>query len=224
MDTLLKSGKARECVDMFIAMPDQHVKRDVASWSIYIAALGRLEKYSEAELSLVRMREEHIQPNIYTYSALIETLGKGGLCVRALCQFRRMSRMDNISPNTVTYNAVIKILSRCKRSDCGGITRAMSLFREMSTKGCVPDVVTYATLIDAFSKRMEPERALKLFQEMKVADIQPNNYCYSSLISAFCRTGYVDRALGIFEEMTRQQIVPDVFAFNALIDGEKVVL
>ncbi|EME32788.1 Pentatricopeptide repeat-containing protein [Galdieria sulphuraria] len=219
MDALLKGGKARECLDMFLSMPSNEVKRDVASWSIYITALGRLERYSEAERSLIWMREEHIQPNIYTYSALIETLGKGGLCVRALSQFRRMSRIDNIAPNTVTYNAVIKIVSRCKRNDCGGITRAMSLLREMATKGCIPDVVTYATLIDAFSKRMEPERALKLFQEMKEANVKPNNYCYSSLISAFCRAGYVERALAIFEEMTHERIVPDVFAFNALIDG-----
>ncbi|GJQ09103.1 hypothetical protein GpartN1_g894.t1 [Galdieria partita] len=219
MDALLKGGKAKECLDMFHSMPNYDIKRDVASWSIYITALGRLERYSEAEQSLMRMREEHVQPNIYTYSALIETLGKGGLCVRALSQFRRMSRIDSIAPNTVTYNAVIKIVSRCKRSDCGGITRAITLLREMPTKGCVPDVVTYATLIDAFSKRMEPERALKLFQEMKVANVKPNNYCYSSLISAFCRAGHVDRALGIFEEMTRERIVPDVFAFNALIDG-----
>lgn len=224
MDALLKGGKAKECIDMFLSMPKQEVKRDVASWSIYITALGRLERYSEAESALAQMREEHVQPNIYTYSALIETLGRGGLCVRALCQFRRMTRVDNIRANTVTYNAVIKILSRCKRNDCGGITRAMSLFREMSSKGCIPDVVTYATLIDAFSKRVEPERALKLFEEMKEYDVKPNNYCYSSLISAFCRAGYVERALGIFEEMNREGIIPDVFAFNALIDGLLILL
>eukprot|EP00871_Galdieria_phlegrea_P003441 jgi/Galph1/4098/GphlegSOOS_G2739.1 len=219
MDSLLKSGKIEECIRTFLSMPSLGVKRDVASWSIYVTALGRMEKYNEAEQSLSSMHKEHIQPNIYTYSALIEALGKGGLCLRALRQFRAMSELDNISPNTVTYNAVIKILSRCRKNDCGGIRTAMGLFREMHSKGCIPDVVTYATLIDAFSKRKEPEKAFKLFREMKNVNIKPNNYCYSSIISAFSRVGQIEKALSILDEMVLDNIFPDVFAFNALIDG-----
>ena len=82
------------------------------------------------------------KPSLVTYGSVFKGLCSIGDQFSALRLLRNMESRVEVKPNVVIYSTIID--SRCKDKL---LTQAIELFKEMESKGVIPDVVTYNTLI-----------------------------------------------------------------------------
>ncbi|GLU09249.1 hypothetical protein SLE2022_261190 [Rubroshorea leprosula] len=87
----------------------------------------------------------------------------------------------------------------------------------MTVFGCLPDVITYGTIIDGLCKCGMVEMAKELFLEMKKKGISPNVIAYNSLLHGLCCVRNLDEPEGLFIEMVDEGVRPDVVTFTVLI-------
>ncbi|KAE8726138.1 1-aminocyclopropane-1-carboxylate synthase [Hibiscus syriacus] len=86
-----------------------------------------------------------------------------------------------------------------------------------STKGIVPDTVTYNCLIDGFSKTGEIERGIELFEQMKEEGVSPNMITVNILIDGMCRHGRINSALELFGDMQGKGVKGNSITYTTLI-------
>ncbi|XP_059069319.1 pentatricopeptide repeat-containing protein At5g64320, mitochondrial-like [Cryptomeria japonica] len=97
--------------------------------------------------------------------------------------------------------------------------KAQKLFKNMLSKGCSPDVVTYNTLIDGLCHSDREIEAFTLISEMENRGHLPDVITYNTLISAFCRTGEMNMVGKILEEMATRDLKLDEVTYTKVIDG-----
>ncbi|KAI5314497.1 hypothetical protein L3X38_043673 [Prunus dulcis] len=88
----------------------------------------------------------------------------------------------------------------------------------MERNGCLPNVVTYNTLIDAYCKLNRIDQAFELLRLMALKGLEPNLISYNVVInSGYCKEGNVHQALVLQEEMWSDRLSPNVFnVINAM--------
>ncbi|TQD79627.1 hypothetical protein C1H46_034804 [Malus baccata] len=87
-----------------------------------------------------------------------------------------------IAKVVVSYNALL-----------GGLR----MYNEMKDERVSPNILTYSTLIDVFSKGGLYAEAMKVFKEFKHAGLKAKVVLYSELINALCKNGLVESALSL---------------------------
>lgn len=61
---------------------------------------------------------------------------------------------------------------------------ALQVLSRMEAAGLVPNVVTYTTLMTAYSRSADVDGAESVLQRMKAANVKPNILSYNSLLTA----------------------------------------
>ncbi|XXG47621.1 hypothetical protein AAC387_Pa02g2236 [Persea americana] len=67
----------------------------------------------------------------------------------------------------------------------GKIDDFIALFHEMISKGCIPNLIAYNTMIEALAKNRMVDKAL--FHEMISKGRTPNLIAYNTMIEAFAK-------------------------------------
>ncbi|XP_074331460.1 uncharacterized protein LOC141668461 isoform X2 [Apium graveolens] len=188
---------------------------DVVTYSTLIRGLLSQHKSVEARLlfeNLIKFRE--VQPNVVTFSIMIDGLCKTGHTDMALWLFRFMEK-SYCKPNTVTYNTVID--SYCKR---GLVDHALTLHSEMMDKRIFPDVWTYNSIIQVLCNlnRWE-EVSMLLKQMMEDMKITPSVHTFNILVNAYSKSGKLDDAEHIIQIMSEKGVYPDIITYNTLIQA-----
>ena len=89
----------------------------------------------------------------------------------------------------------------------------------MKSRGILPDVVTYNTMINGYYRFEKVDEAEKLFVEMKGRDIVPNVISYTTMLKGYVGAGRVNDAFKVFEEMKSCGIKPNAITFSTLLPG-----
>ena len=133
----------------------------------------------------------------------------------------------SIKPDTHCYN--IAIAAATKLGGQQGVNTALELLDKMSNVKNVKktskttttadrrpqkDIVTYNTLISAFTKNGLVDEAFAHFDEMKRAGIRPDKFTYTSLIKACTHDGDMNELLF---EMRDRGVKADVVTYNSVI-------
>ncbi|KAL4298503.1 hypothetical protein AHAS_Ahas17G0007400 [Arachis hypogaea] len=93
------------------------------------------------------MKESGIDPNIHTYSIIIDGLCKSGRLKNAKEIFEDLS-IKGYRPDVKTYTIMINGL--CKE---GLLHEALAFLSKMEDNGCLPDAVTYEIIIGALFEK-----------------------------------------------------------------------
>jgi pentatricopeptide repeat protein len=121
--------------------------------------------------------------------------------------------LQKIKDNGIERTAdVCTDLIYCHERD---LSKVDSLFKEMVVEGLKPNVTTYNTMIDAFSKGGNHEKAVELLSRMKEEGIKPNVVTYNSLIK--CHELDLSKVDSLFNEMIEERIKPTVVTYTSLI-------
>ena len=75
------------------------------------------------------------------------------------------------------------------------------LFKEMSRRIVVPDVVTYSTLVEGFCKLGKIHDAQKLFSKMQACGQFPDVQTYSVLLDGLCKSQQLSKAMKLLREL-----------------------
>ena len=117
--------------------------------------------------------------------------GKCGKEVRGLsvASWPGTGREGVIRPDTRCYNIAISAAAESCLDD--GLTVALDMFDRMSLPTTVnggdtpePDLVTYNTVINAFTQFGKYKEAIAFFYDMKKAGVKPDKYSYTALVKA----------------------------------------
>jgi hypothetical protein len=142
-----------------------------------------------------------VRPDSFTYSMLLKAWVQSRRPDAALRAIEALSKMRELwlagdtaaRPSNRHYNIAINALSKSRQHL--DARKAYELLLQMQTSNdCQPDIITYTSVIECFSKSDEPDaadmavdllrQAAAVFEETQDPKVQPNTLTYSLVISA----------------------------------------
>ncbi|TKW18447.1 hypothetical protein SEVIR_5G431300v4 [Setaria viridis] len=208
--------------------------RDPFPWNT-IVRLHAPARPRAALLYFARMRRCAVQPDAYTFPAVLKACGCAPGCrIGLLVHAEAVGR--GLGADLFTVNALISFYCRVRdcRSGrkvfdeasgvsrdlvswnsmvagyvgCGEMELAQELFDEMPER----DAFSWATMIDGCGKQAGGvDRARELFDQMPNRDL----VCWNSMIDGYAKHGRIDEARSLFEEMPERNVI----SWSVLIDG-----
>lgn len=95
----------------------------------------------------------------------------------------------------------------------------MAWFNRMHEAGCVPDVVTYSTMLDVYGKMGKYDDAVALYDKLRKSGWKPDKVTYGTMVRLFGRAGYMKAAVSTFQEMKDSGVQPDSIIYNIMISS-----
>ncbi|KAL1318445.1 hypothetical protein AAHE18_15G206600 [Arachis hypogaea] len=154
IDSLCKSKRISCALELFDKMHDRGQTANIVTYNSLLNGMFKNKRLDKALMLFSQMKKSGIDPNIHTYRVLIDGL------YNAKESFQDFSVID-CPPNVRAYN--IKIDGLCKK---GLFEEALTQLLEMEHNGCLPNVVTFVTVIHALFEKDENDMAEKLLREM----------------------------------------------------------
>lgn len=127
---------------------------NVVTLNVYLKVVKECQKPDLAEFILRRMEGSFIEPNHQSYVILIDAYAEAGNPVKS----HQIHRSMPMPPNCITFNAVIKAFARCKDSTSAEVAEDVIVKTEMKEANVEPDLVTYCSLMTAWSNSEHPDR------------------------------------------------------------------
>ncbi|XP_059460284.1 pentatricopeptide repeat-containing protein At3g22470, mitochondrial-like [Corylus avellana] len=190
MNCLCKIGMTSEAIELFRKMKERNLDLNVVLYSTIIDNLCKDRLVTEA-LTFFSEMTTKIMLDLYTFSILVDTLGKEGKLTEAEEVFNVMIQRG-VKPDTITYSSLINAYCLQNKMD-----EAVKVFNTMIRKGCLPSIVSYSILIHGYCKNKRVDEAMILFREMTINGMIPDCVTYNTLIGGFCQVGRSKTALAI---------------------------
>lgn len=212
---------------------------DVVAYTAAIAGCSEAGEYTHAMKLIQTMRQEGIQPNVVTFSAVINACATASAnlarkreeedrsigmeevrlpMTRALKLLEAMKSPTSITkPNIVTYNAAIRACAEGLN-----LAGAFNLLRQLKDDELEPTIVTYGSLMTACERVGDVEAASRVFRMVKEDnedndDIQANEIIYGAAISCCRKANEPERALLLLRKMISDELRPNAATFNTVI-------
>ncbi|KAE9447434.1 hypothetical protein C3L33_20668, partial [Rhododendron williamsianum] len=236
MDGLCKKGMLTDARLMLYSMKRSQVPPDTVTYSTLLHAYCTKGKVLEANNVLSEMVKSNCWPNSYTCNILLRSLWKEGKLSEAESLLQKMKE-KGYGVDTVTCNIVIDGL--CK---CGKVDKAVGIVSEMWDHGsaalgdldnsfidllddnskwkeCMPDLITYSTVINGLCNAGRLDEAKRKFAEMTERNLYPDSIVYDTFIHSFCKIGKVSSAFRVLKDMERKGFNKSLQTYNSLIVG-----
>lgn len=190
----------------------------------------------EANRVLREMIRNDCFPTTYTCNILLYSLYIKGQISEAEDLLQKMNERG-YDFDTVTCNIVIHGL--CTG---GKLDRAIEIVSEMwnhgsaalgnlgnsfiglvddsnNRKKCLPDLITYSTIISGLCNAGRLDDAKKKFIEMMGKNLQPDSVIYDTFIHRFCKEGKISSAFRVLKDMEKRGCNKSLQTYNSLILG-----
>ncbi|KAK9706734.1 hypothetical protein RND81_07G148300 [Saponaria officinalis] len=211
---LVSANQFKNAEELVKRMKEERCRIDEDVFLSICRGYGRVHKPMEAVRVFESMKEFECDASERCYVTLLSILVDENQLKMAR-RLYRYTRKVGFRPSVVSLNILIKAL--CKND--GTVDAAVSMFREMPNRGCVPDSYTYGTLISGLCKFGRTDEANELFREMGEKGCVPTVVTYSSLIHGLCKSEKLSEAMTLFKEMKSNGVKPNVFTYSSLMDG-----
>merc|ERR1740130_2407741 len=153
-----------------------------------------------------------IEPNVVSYSAMIDACAKANDPARAVQWYEAM-RMRGVAPNGHSIAALINVCA--KRGD---VASACWWLESMEAIDLSPDVVVYTSVLDACAKAKNTAVATQVFSKMRSQGVQPNIFAYSALARAFAHRGEWHEVEALARQMAVEgQAMNEYFLYTQLL-------
>ncbi|EOA29728.1 hypothetical protein CARUB_v10012815mg [Capsella rubella] len=159
----------------------------------------------------LNLRHWH-SPNARMVAAILGVLGRWNQESLAVEIFTRAE--PTVGDTVQVYNAMMGVYSRS-----GKFSKAQELLDAMRHRGCVPDLISFNTLINARLKSggLTPNLAVELLEMVRTSGLRPDAITYNTLLSACSRYSNLEGAVKVFEDMEAHRCQPDLWTYNAMI-------
>ncbi|QHO13349.1 Pentatricopeptide repeat-containing protein [Arachis hypogaea] len=154
IDSLCKSKRISCALELFGKMHDRGQTANIVTYNSLLNGLFKNKQLDKALMLFNQMKKSGIDLNINTYRVLIDGLYNAKEIFQDFC-------VIGCPPNVRAYN--IKIDGLCKK---GLFKEALTQLSEMEHNGCLPNAVTFVTVIHALFEKDENDMAEKLLREM----------------------------------------------------------
>ncbi|XP_055828469.1 pentatricopeptide repeat-containing protein At5g50280, chloroplastic isoform X2 [Solanum dulcamara] len=218
-----RAGMSKELLVLFKNLPNGKGFRDVHVYNAAISGLLCCRRYDDAWEVYQSMETNSVQPDHVTCSIMITIMRKRGNSAKEAWELFEKMNKEGVKWSLEVAGALIKSFGDEGLKKEALIIQLEMEKREMKRKRIAPTSVTYNTLMDAYSRRLQPDVVEKLLQEMEDAGLEPNVKSYTCLISAYGRLKKMsDLAANAFLRMTKVGIKPNSYSYTALIHAYSV--
>ncbi|PPD77709.1 hypothetical protein GOBAR_DD25362 [Gossypium barbadense] len=170
------------------------------------ALRGDMEKVMEL---LREMRLQNFCPDELTMASIFQSCGVSSGSAELLQVHTYVIKNGFESFLSVT-NSLIHAYSKC-----GNIDGALQYFVSVSE----PDLVTWTSIIGAYSFLGHSKRSVIAFEKMLVAGVKPDQIAFLAILSACSHGGLVNEGLHYFNIMMNDyRIIPDSKHYTCLVD------
>ncbi|KAL6518091.1 hypothetical protein OROMI_033792 [Orobanche minor] len=179
MDVYVKCGNMDASMNLFVECRN----KNEVSWNTMIVGYVQCGYVEKAFLLFLNMCEEKMQATEVTYSSLL----RGAACLAALetgIQIHALTIKTMYDGDDAVSNALIDMYAKC-----GHIKHARVVFDTMSKRG----VVSWNSMVSAYSMHGLGTEALKIFENMRKTDITPNQLTFVAVLSACSNTGSLEK-------------------------------
>ncbi|TQE13920.1 hypothetical protein C1H46_000551 [Malus baccata] len=204
-------------------------------YSVGILVRGK-GKVFEANNILHEMMTNNCFPNTHTCNTLLHSLWKEGRTSEAEERLKKMNERG-YGLDTVTCNIVIDGLCNDGKLDkaieivsgmwthgsvaLGNIRNSFIGLVDNSNNGkkCIPDLITYSTIIGGLCKAGRLDEAKKKFMEMLGKNLHPDSVIYDMFIQSFCEQGKISSAFCLLKDVEKNGCNKSIRTYNSLILG-----
>ncbi|KAM7258036.1 hypothetical protein ACFE04_013777 [Oxalis oulophora] len=237
VDGLCRNGLLSDARSVMGLMISTGVCPDTATYTTLLHGYCKKGKVLEANNILNEMINNNCLPNTYTCNILLHSLWKEGKTSEAENLLQKMNERG-YRVDTVTCNIVIDALCNSGKLDkaveiaygmwthgsaaLGNLGNSFIGLVDDSTntgKKCMPDLVTYSTIISALCKAGRLDEGKKKFLEMMVKNIQPDSAIYDTFIYSYCKEGKMSSAFRVLKDMEKKGYNKSLQTYNSLISG-----
>ncbi|XP_071690255.1 uncharacterized protein [Rutidosis leptorrhynchoides] len=203
-----------------------------ASWNVALEELGRLKdlgykasrvtynaliqvfleagKLDSADLVYQEMADAGYNMDAHTLGSFAYSLCKIGKWREAI----DMADKENFVRDTVLYTRMIGGL--CEGSF---FEEAMEVLNRMRCDSCVPNVVTYRTLLCGCLNKGKLGRCKRILGMMIAEGCYPSPKIYNSLVHAYCKSKDFTYAYKLIKETRKYGVKPSYVTYNIFIGG-----
>jgi pentatricopeptide repeat protein len=187
-------------------------------WYAYNNLLNTLIAHGRAQ-DAVALFESWIQdglysPDVWCFNVVIKGVCRVGNLQKALELVERMTEFG-CSPDTITQNILVDGLCRVKQ-----VNKGHEVLRRLQRDGvCMPNVVTYTSVISGYCKAGRMKDAFSVYNDMLQSGTRPNTVTYNVLINGYGKALDMESAVRMYWQLILHSCPPDVVTFNSLIDG-----
>ncbi|KAF3324052.1 pentatricopeptide repeat-containing protein [Carex littledalei] len=172
-----------------------------------ITILARHGKSDLVDQLLNKVRDEGITLPFSTVRLIIDFYGLSKKADAAIKVFHEAEAISGPMPKSyqlLLYSSLLRTMVKCRRGH-----EAMLLLEEMMHSNILPDIQTFAGLIEYFAGIGDLKSVHKLFGVMRQCGLKPDAYTYGILICAYCKNNIAMLAVRVFDEMLDAGLVPD---------------
>ncbi|EPS67966.1 hypothetical protein M569_06805 [Genlisea aurea] len=187
MDVYAKSGMMKASADLF----EYSRNRNDVSWNTMAVGYVQLGDGETAFGLFLDMRREGVKPTDVTYSCLLRA-SAGLASLEAGIQLHSAAVKTSYDEDAAVSNALVDMYAKC-----GRIENARAVFDAMSRR----DVVSWNSMISAYSMHGYGAEALEVFENMEKSGIPPNQLTFVAALSACSNTGLLDQGRSYFASM-----------------------
>ncbi|CAA0409425.1 Pentatricopeptide repeat-containing protein chloroplastic [Arabidopsis thaliana] len=185
-------------------------EQDVFLWTSVVSGFVRNLRAKEAVGTFLEMRSLGLQPNNFTYSAILS------LCsaVRSLDfgkQIHSQTIKVGFEDSTDVGNALVDMYMKCSASE----VEASRVFGAMVS----PNVVSWTTLILGLVDHGFVQDCFGLLMEMVKREVEPNVVTLSGVLRACSKLRHVRRVLEIHGYLLRRHVDGEMVVGNSLVDA-----
>lgn len=174
-----RAGKTDQALKLYQSMERPAVRQLNAA----IDATARARPRPRLQQAFALLEETLLQPNVYTFGALMSACGRAGDVNAATLLLSTMQTDYGVAPNAVVYNAAVSACSHAVKPDAA---TAWKLLDQAATAGVALTVVGYNAALSAAARAGEYEAALQLLDTMlsDPTKPQPDAVTYGTILAA----------------------------------------
>lgn len=209
-------GDIERALSLHQQMIDSGIEPNVVTFNALLNTCRHGDSTQAAEISLdvfeMLRRMPGCDPDVISYSTLIDTLGRDG-------RFREMRKIldemieHEVQPNLVTFTSMIAALSRV--DDLDG---AMRVMLDMEKSGICPNMYTFSCVFNGACRLNEVDRAFEILQMMRARGVSPSHTTYGTLLEMTIRMGDQDSMNRALLEISKDKRLQDSPAVEELQD------
>lgn len=188
---------------------DQMETKDLVSWTTMISAYAESDHPQEALRVFEEMLCFGIKPDEVTMLSVISACANLGALDKAKW-VHFYTHINGLKSVLRINNALINMYAKC-----GGLDAARAMFEKMPTR----NVVSWSSMINAFSMHGEGSDALMLYARMKQENVEPNEVTFVGVLYGCSHSGLVEEGKKIFASMTDEyNITPKLEHYGCMVD------
>ncbi|KAF5736877.1 pentatricopeptide repeat-containing protein [Tripterygium wilfordii] len=185
------------------------VDKDMVCWSAMISGYAESDQPQEALNLFKEMQVLGIKPDQITMLSVVSACAHLGALDQAK-QIHIYVDKNGFGKAVAVNNALVDMYAKC-----GSLERAREVFNNMPRR----NVISWTSMINAFSMHGDAHNALGLFHEMKNENVEPNGVTFVGLLYACSHAGLVEVGRKIFSSMINEyNITPKHEHYGCMVD------